>query len=103
MLSSLIPTGVTSLLMDLTSGYAPLAVGLVGLTWISAGMITWMAIAHYWEASPVSIPAEIHSSRLRDRPAVISRHFQQLGHQTYLASPTFLMLSSFQARHFLAR
>lgn len=56
MFSSLIPTGVTSLLMDLTSGYAPLGVGLLGLTWISVGMITWIAIKHYWETSHVSIP-----------------------------------------------
>ena len=56
MFISLIPTGVTSLLVDLTSGYAPLGVGLVGLTWISAGMITWMAIAHYWDTSHLPIP-----------------------------------------------
>ena len=56
MLSSLIPTGVISLLMDLTSGYAPLGVGLLGLLWISAGMITWMALEHYWDTSHVPIP-----------------------------------------------
>ena len=60
MFSSLIPTGVTSLLMDLTSGYAPLGVGLFGLLWISAGMLTWMAIAHYWDTSHAPIPE--HSS-----------------------------------------
>ena len=42
--------------MDLTSGYAPLGVGLVALTWISAGMITWIALAHYWETSHLPIP-----------------------------------------------
>lgn len=56
MSSSLIPTGVTSFIMDLTSGYAPLGVGLLGLMWISAGMITWMAIEHYWETSHTPIP-----------------------------------------------
>ena len=56
MLSSLIPTGVTSLIMDLTSGYTPLGVGLLGLMGLSAGMITWMAIAHYWDTSHRLIP-----------------------------------------------
>jgi hypothetical protein len=58
MFSSLIPTGVTSLFVDLTSGYAPLVVGLVGLTWISAGMITWIALAHYWETSHLPMPEQ---------------------------------------------
>ena len=56
MFSSLISTGATSWVMDLTGGYVPLGVGLLGFMWISAGLVTWMAIEHYWETSHMCIP-----------------------------------------------
>ena len=56
MLSALIPMEVANWVGTLTSGYAPLGVGLIGLTWFSAGMITWMAIRHYWEDAHLEIP-----------------------------------------------
>jgi len=42
--------------MDLTGGYVPLSVGLLGFIWISTGILTWMALEHYWESSHMRTP-----------------------------------------------
>lgn len=57
MLSAIMPIEITHLATTLTAGYAPLGVGMVGLMWLSAGMITWMAVQHYWEDAHLEIPA----------------------------------------------
>lgn len=57
MLSAIMPTEITNLVTTLTAGYAPLGVGMLGLMWLSAGMITWMAVQHYWEDAHLDIPA----------------------------------------------
>lgn len=73
MLSALIPMEIASLVEALTSGYAPLGVGLIGLTWLSAGMITWMAIQHYWEDAHLEIPPHPAPIPHPTRPARIEQ------------------------------
>jgi len=41
-------SGLASAGVDFTSSLSLLAVGLVGLVWLSAGLITLMALQHYW-------------------------------------------------------
>ena len=40
-------SGLTTTILDFTNDLSPLIVGLIGLTWLSAGMIAVMAIQHY--------------------------------------------------------
>ena len=49
MFSSLIPDGIISLATPLSPGYTLLGSGLLGLTCVSAVMIGWTALRHYWQ------------------------------------------------------
>ena len=40
-------SALTTTVLDFTNDLSPLIVGLIGLTWLSAGMIAVMAIQHY--------------------------------------------------------
>lgn len=39
--------GLTTTVLDLTNDLSPLIVGLIGLTWLSAGIIAGIVIHHY--------------------------------------------------------
>ena len=49
MFSILVPTGLISLATTLGVGYTSLGAGLLGLTCVSAVMIGWTALHHYWQ------------------------------------------------------
>jgi len=49
-------SALTTTVLDFTHDLSPLIVGLIGLTWLSAGMIAVMAIQHYREQR--DIPTE---------------------------------------------
>jgi hypothetical protein len=38
--------------LDFTNDLAPLLVGLLGVVWLSSGMIVWAAIHHYLSRTP---------------------------------------------------
>jgi hypothetical protein len=56
MWTPIIQTGVANATMDFTSEFSLLAAGLAGLLWLSAGMITWMAVQHYREQTTLQVP-----------------------------------------------
>src|SRR5215207_940406 len=41
-------SGLTTMVSDFTNGLSLLIVGLIGLMWLSAGIIAFIAIQHYW-------------------------------------------------------
>jgi hypothetical protein len=53
-------TGLATSVLDFTNDFSPLLVGLVGMVWLSAGLIVWATIHDYlfrqpetvWEAPP---------------------------------------------------
>ena len=58
--------------LDMTSALAPLGIGLLGLLILSAGMITWIAVQHYWEQQNLHI-SKYSSS---EHPAVPMKYKQ---------------------------
>jgi hypothetical protein len=42
--------------VDFTESLSLLVAGLVGLIWLSAGLIAFMALQHYWSQTPTRVP-----------------------------------------------
>jgi hypothetical protein len=55
--------GLPTTILDFTNDFSLLLVGLVGLVWLSSGMIVWLTVWHYW--------SERTSLASRDAPASI--------------------------------
>ena len=45
-------TGLAPSVLDFTHDFSPLLVGLVGMVWLSAGLIVWATIHHYMIRQP---------------------------------------------------
>ena len=41
-------SGLTTMVLDFTNDLSLLIVGVIGLMWLSAGIIAFIAIQHYW-------------------------------------------------------
>ena len=40
-------SGLATAALDFTHDFSPLLVGLIGVVWLSAGLIVWVSIHHY--------------------------------------------------------
>jgi len=47
--------GLASAGIDFTDSLSLLVVGLVGLVWLSAGLIAFMAVQHYWSQTQTQL------------------------------------------------
>jgi hypothetical protein len=48
--------GLASAGVDFTDSLSLLVAGLVGLVWLSAGLIAFMALQHYWSQTQMQVP-----------------------------------------------
>jgi hypothetical protein len=60
-------SGLSTTVLDFTNDLSLLIVGLIGLMWLSAGIIAFIAIQHYW-AEKRRLPLREHSL-MNDREA----------------------------------
>jgi hypothetical protein len=51
------PSGLASAGVDFTESLSLLVAGLVGLVWLSAGLIVFIALQHYWSQTQRGVPA----------------------------------------------
>jgi hypothetical protein len=50
------PSGLASTGVDFTESLALLIAGLVSLVWLSAGLIAFLAVQHYWFQTQTRVP-----------------------------------------------
>lgn len=65
----LIPSGVASTIMDFTSDLSLLLVGLVCLVGLTAGIIAWSAVRHYWSEKTSFTPRAVPISADQEEAA----------------------------------
>ena len=64
----LTPSGVATTIVDFTSDLSLLLTGLVGIVWLSAGMLAWVAIRYHVSQRTMPV-AEITSAPVDSREA----------------------------------
>jgi len=77
----ILQAGFAATVVDFMNGLSLLLAGLIGLIWLSAGIIVWVAVQHYWsgkiELLPFATPQNRRESVQREstlRPSEQEAH-----------------------------